>query len=130
MKYDKIRGAQVIESWPARLPFDKLNKVLFAVSGFLLVASLLRLAMAYGTLPEGIPTHFNASGEVDAGGGKGSLLLIAVPDIVVWASLSLSLFFLRVINIPVALLKRSAEEIIRGTRVMINVTAIFMVGMF
>lgn len=130
MKYDKKRGAAVIEEWPKRLPLGKLNWALFIISGVALVVSLVRLMMVYGSLPDIIPTHFNAAGEVDGTGGKGSMIFIAVLDVVVWASVTLLQFFPRVINVPVFLLKRPAEEIIQGTRVMLNVMAILMVALF
>ena len=43
---------------------------------------------SYGTLPERIPTHFNAAGQADAFGGKQSLLALPVVATVLYVGLS------------------------------------------
>lgn len=130
MKYDKKRGAAVIEEWPKRLPLGKLNWALVLVGVAMLLVSIVRVLMQYAALPDVIPTHFNAAGEVDGTGGKGTLLFLCGLDVVVWLSVVAFQFFPRTINVPVFLLKRPAEEIIQGTRVMLNLTAILCVGLF
>lgn len=64
MRYNNKRGAQVIEEWPKRLPFNKVDVLLIVVMAICLIVPLVRLIMTYGSLPEIIPTHFGASGEV------------------------------------------------------------------
>lgn len=130
MKYDRKRGAAVIEEWPKRLPLGKLNWALLIASLVLLIGSLVRVLMVYGSLPAIIPTHFNATGEVDGTGGKGTILFLAGMDVFVWLIVVVCQFFPQFINVPVVLLKRPAEEIVQGTRVMINVTAILCVALF
>ena len=61
MRYNNKRGAQVIEEWPKRLPFNKVDVLLIVVMAICLIVPLVRLIMTYGSLPEIIPTHFGAS---------------------------------------------------------------------
>ncbi|MDO4280178.1 MAG: DUF1648 domain-containing protein [Peptococcaceae bacterium] len=130
MKYSKKRASAVIEDWPDRLPLGGVEKFFLALSGLILLASLVRLAMLYPGLPAEIPTHFNSAGEIDGTGGKGSLIFLGAIDIICWLSIVAGGFFPAAINVPVFLLKRPAEEIVRGSRVVLYLTAIVVDVLF
>ena len=54
----------------------------------ILLGTIVYLAVIYHTLPDRIPTHFNASGEITGWGGRGTLWIMPivglVTDLVVW----------------------------------------------
>lgn len=129
-RYTEKRGAQVIEEWPKRLPLNKLDCLLIVVMAIFLVVPLVRIAMIYGSLPDTIPTHFGVSGEVDGYGGKWTLWMLWGVSLLCCALMVVSELFPRWINVPVFLLKRPAEEIIRGSRLMINVMGVLIAGFF
>ena len=130
MRYNNKRGARVIEEWPKRLPFNKVDVLLIVVIAICLIVPLVRLIMTYGSLPEIIPTHFGASGEVDGYGSKWSLWLLWGVDLLCCALIVISEWFPRWINVPVFLLKRPAEDIIRGSRLMMNVMGVLIASFF
>lgn len=130
MRYNNKRGARVIEEWPKRLPFNKVDVLLIVVMAIFLIVPLVRIIMTYGSLPEIIPTHFGPSGEVGGYGGKWSLWLLWGVGFFCCALIVVSEWFPRWINVPVFLLKRPAEEIIRGSRLMMNVMGVLIAGFF
>ena len=123
-------AGKIIGQWPKRLPLSLLDKIMIGVSALLVVLALARLAMVYGDLPEIIPSHYGLNGEVDGTGGKSTLLILGGVDVLCWAAVVAGNFFPQAINVPVFLLRRSGEEIIQGTRVLLNVIAILCAGLF
>ncbi len=51
------------------------HKILIALGLLALGAATALLILSWGSLPERVPTHFNAAGEIDDYGSKGSLLI-------------------------------------------------------
>lgn len=127
---DAVKRSEVMREWPVRLPFSLLDKVLFGVSLLLVLLALGRLALVYGSLPEIIPSHYGMNGVADATDGKSSLLILGGVDVLCWATVVVFNFFPQTINVPVFLMKRSGEEIVRGTRVLMHVIAIICAGLF
>ena len=113
-----------------RLPLSLLDKIMIGVSALLVVLALARLLVVYGDLPKIIPSHYGLNGEVDGTGGKSTLLILGGVDVLCWATVVAGNFFPQAINVPVFLLRRSGEEIIQGTRVLLNVIAILCAGLF
>lgn len=123
-------AGKIIGQWPKRLPLSLLDKIMIGVSALLVVLALARLLVVYGDLPEIIPSHYGLNGEVDGTGGKSTLLILGGVDVLCWAAVVAGNFFPQAINVPVFLLRRSGEEIIQGTRVLLNVIAILCAGLF
>lgn len=126
----KLKAADIIENWPKRLEYTGLEKILMAISVALLVMTMVRLGMNYGSLPAEIATHFDFEGKVDGSDGKGSLLILAGVDVACTLLMLVCGHFPGAINVPVSMLKRPAEDIIHGTRVYLYLTTIFMVALF
>lgn len=129
-RYTEKRGARVIEEWPKRLPFNKVDVLLIVVMAICLIVPLVRMIMIYGALPDIIPTHFGASGEVDGYGSKWSLWILWGVDLLCCGLIVVSELFPRWINVPVFLLKRPAEDIICGTRLMMNIMGVLIAAFF
>lgn len=127
---DAAQRSAVMEKWPEKLPLSLLDKILIGVSALLVILALARLAMVYGDLPATIPTHFGFNGEADGYGGKSSLLVMAGCELLVWAVVIVNNILPQTINVPVFLMKRPAEEIVRGTRVLLNAMAIVICAFF
>ena len=127
---DAIQRGAIMRKWPVRLPFSLLDKILFGVSALLVLLALGRLAMVYGDLPNIIPSHYGFNGVVDATDDKRTLLILGGVDVLCWALVVVCNFFPQTINVPVFLMKRPAEEIVRGTRVLMHVIAILCAGLF
>lgn len=72
------------------LPVSTTERMLDAVSLLFAAGTMLLVISLYGALPDQIPTHFNARGEIDQNGPK--IMAFILPAIAL--VLCLSLFFL------------------------------------
>lgn len=106
------------------IPKTAIEKGLNILSVVLLGFMFLQVIFYWSELPEQIPIHFNAIGEVDDWGGKGTLFLLPIIGTIV---IYLPLFFLsrypHVYNYPVKLTQENASKlylIARRMLVMMN----------
>ena len=63
-------------------PATRYQRIAGVVAPALLLGSIVYILVIWHTLPEEIPTHYNASGEIDGYGGPGSLLLMPIIGLV------------------------------------------------
>lgn len=57
-----------------RLRDNLYQRIIHILTGVVFIAMWFHIILVWGTLPDRIPTHFNAAGEIDGWGGKGTLL--------------------------------------------------------
>ncbi len=74
--------------------------ILIALSLVVLVATGVYLIIAWGSIPDKIPTNFDFSGKVTSYGGKGNIIAAYVMDILVSVTLLLCSAFPKTWNIP------------------------------
>lgn len=118
------------ENWPQRLELGTIDKVLMALGLVVILVTAARTAMVYPSLPAEIPNHYDASGNVTSYDDKFTLIILVGVDIFCWLMMVVCNFFPQAINVPIFLLRREPEEIIRGTRVYLNATILLVAGMF
>ncbi len=73
--------------------FKIYELVLAALSLLTLVALTIWLLIRWNSIPDIIPTHFGASGEVDATGGKGNIWLLPGLGWLIWITFTVLDFF-------------------------------------
>lgn len=76
----------------------KFSKVLNLLSLVILVGTVLFLIVSWKSIPDQIPGHYNAAGEVDRVGGKGEILLLPVIEIILYGLITLVAQFPQVWN--------------------------------
>ena len=54
------------------------NLILSILCVVILVASSVYIAAHWNSIPDEVPTHYNAAGEIDGYGGKGSILFLVL----------------------------------------------------
>lgn len=74
--------------------------ILIALSIVVLVATGVYLIIAWGSIPDKIPTNFDFSGKVTSYGGKGNIIAAYVMDILVSVTLLLCAAFPKSWNVP------------------------------
>jgi uncharacterized membrane protein len=67
-------------------------------------------AASWATLPDSVPTHFNAAGVADAWGSKSSLLLFPAVALAMWAGLTVLARFPQVYNYVRAITPENAAR--------------------
>lgn len=64
----------------------------------------------YGSLPETIPVHFNASGQPDGYGGRGTLWLLPAIGLFMYIMMTIIEQFPQIYNYPVEITEENAER--------------------
>jgi uncharacterized membrane protein len=64
----------------------------------------------YGSLPETIPVHFNASGQPDGYGGRGTLWLLPAIGLFMYLMMTIIEQFPQIYNYPVEITEENAEK--------------------
>lgn len=95
---------------------------LIATAGVLLL--LGAVPFAWQQLPERIPTHFGLSGEPDAWGGKGTLVILPIVGLILYVSMMALARVPHIYNYPVTITERNAEAQYRlGRKLLLTVNA-------
>jgi uncharacterized membrane protein len=93
-----------------RPEFTYSDLVLEVLGGFTLALLWILTILNYASLPESVPTHFNASGQVDDYGNKGSILLLPAVGTLIFAGITLLVRVPYIFNYPVAITEENAER--------------------
>ena len=59
-------------------PATRWQRIAGILAPAILLGSIVYILILWHSLPEQIPTHYNAAGEIDGYGGRGSLLLMPI----------------------------------------------------
>ena len=91
------------------LPLTNLEKVLELLSGMGVLFNLVLVIIAWGTVPDRIPTHFDPSGLPDSWGGKESLILLPMAVIFLYSLLTVVSRFPHTFNYPWKITEENAK---------------------
>ncbi len=92
------------------------HKLLIVLGLLALGSATVLLILSWDSLPERVPVHYNAAGEIDNYGGRGSLLVPLVIGWILYGLLSLVSFLPAVWNTP-----GGGPGALRATRNMLEV---------
>lgn len=96
-------------------------RVLTVITGLLLLASTVFVIVSWSNVPDRIPTHFNFAGEVDAYGGKGSLIFMMVIAWVMFIGITILMKFPGTWNMPVKVTAENKNRLYGITRGMLEI---------
>ena len=99
--------------------FTIFQKILLYLSVLSLIVPLIYIVATWTSIPDQIPTHFNASGEADAWNSKTSVIVLIVVQVFIFILMLFSLLFPQIWNFPVKLTQNNAEAAYRYTRSML-----------
>lgn len=106
------------------------DKAVETLCWILTIALVIFSAIAYTTLPDTIPTHFNISGEVDAHGDKSTLWILPASAILIFILLSVVSRYPHAFNYPFEITEANAEFQYRNAILMLRVLKLIMVIIF
>jgi uncharacterized membrane protein len=79
------------------------------IIAFSFLVILIALPIIYsGSLPDKIPVHFNAAGEVDGYGSRATLWMLPVIGFIMYAGMTVLEFFPHIYNYPVEITEENA----------------------
>lgn len=70
------------------MPFTKTQKLLEILSLTVMASCIIYICISWSTLPDILPSHFNALGQPDDWSGKGTLLIGPIISIIIYALLT------------------------------------------
>lgn len=112
------------------LPKTKYEKFLDVIGSGLFTVSILFIILQWGNLPEEIPAHFNAKGEVDRWGSKIEVLILPGIGIFMWIFLGLLEKAPHMHNYPARLNERNVEAFYLNSRKLCNEVKNFCLILF
>jgi uncharacterized membrane protein len=93
-----------------KLTLTLADKVMEVISWVLLLVLWAAALLIYSSLPETIPTHFNASGAVDSYGSKSAIFILPIVGSAVFLLLTIVNFIPGSFNYAVAITPENAER--------------------
>ncbi|POZ54793.1 hypothetical protein LYSIN_03653 [Lysinibacillus sphaericus] len=113
-----------------KLPKTKYEKSLDVIGCGLFTVSILFIIFQWGNLPEEIPAHFNAKGEVDRWGSKIELFILPGIGIFMWIFLGLLEKAPHMHNYPTRLDEHNVEAFYLNSRKLCNEVKNFCLILF
>ena len=111
-------------------PTTLWQRILGILAPVVLLGSIAFVLIRFPHLPEQIPIHFNAKGEIDGWGGRGTLLIMPIIGLVMDAVLALSFRFPKSWNAGVRITLYNRVRVYRILRDMMAETRLGMALLF
>lgn len=117
--------------WRGRkLPFTGFQKACRVAGCLLLGGMLIYLLMVYQSLPQTIPTHWNAAGTIDSWGSKNSIWWVYLMGVVLYAGVEVVCGFPSVWNMSGNLTEGNWRRVYGAMRSVMEVSNCIMAALF
>ena len=115
---------------PIKIERNALDTIETIVSLLCLVGVVVYLILAWNTIPDKIPGHYNAAGEVNRWGNKSKLIMLPIISWVTYGLITLIEYFPQIWNTGVRVTADNRAEVYRLLKSMIAVVKMFVLLMF
>jgi uncharacterized membrane protein len=113
-----------------RLPDTGFHKGIKIVTLAVLIAMIIYPVLMWNTLPDKLPMHYNAAGEIDRFGSRVELLILPVIGILMYGLLTLVTSFPSTWNIPVTITRENRIRVYQCTKSMLVLMKLEVVVLF
>ncbi|MFT4412306.1 DUF1648 domain-containing protein [Fredinandcohnia humi] len=113
-----------------KIPKTMSEKIMDVLSILLLVGMYVFIIFSWNELPDRVPAHFNAAGEPDRWGGKGSVLVLPIVATFLLKTTMILNKFPHIFNYPVEVTKENAEPLYVTSRKMLSTLNLFIMFFF
>lgn len=117
-------------SMKEKVTFTKFQKFLEALVLLILLGSIIYIIISWSTIPDTLPSHYNAKGIANNWSGKGSLLIVPIISIILYAGLTTLTFFPNVWNAPVEITEKNQDFVYTNLKTMLIVIKLILVSDF
>lgn len=94
-----------------KLKRTKLQILLEIVSFCILAAMFIYLAVRWGDVPDKIPGHYNAAGQIDRWGNKMELIMMPLISLLLYLLITVVSFFPSIWNVPVQITDKNRDKV-------------------
>ncbi|MEN1967349.1 DUF1648 domain-containing protein [Lentibacillus sp. N15] len=112
------------------LPADKRVHFLNVLAVLMLVESVVYVVIAYGSLPETVPTHFNGKGEVDGWGHKATVFLLPIIAVITYVPLYFISKAPHTFNFPGEITEENVARLYQSARLFVTIINVETVAIF
>ena len=109
---------------------NTLDRSLIATGNILILAVWIFVLLTFSGLPESIPIHFNASGQVDGFGSRMLIFILPLLSSILFAGLTILNRHPHVFNYPVRVTAQNALLLYKHASRMIRVLAVVIATVF
>lgn len=109
---------------------SKYDIIINFICLLLLLGVVAYLAVNWNSIPDKIPGHYNAMGEVDRWGNKGELLVLLIIGWVIYIGITILEHFPQVWNTGVTVTEENKARIYSILKNMIGIVKLLVVGTF
>lgn len=113
-----------------KLKYTKLQIALEIIGILVITGMIIFVCVRFNQLPEKIPGHYNAMGEVNRWGNKREIFTVPIVSIILYAFITVITFFPQIWNVSVQITNENKEAVYRCVRSLIILTKIEMLGTF
>ncbi len=113
-----------------KLKYTRLQIILEVIGILILAAMFIFLFLNWGSIPEKIPGHYNALGQVDRWGNKLELLILPIVSILLYLLLTIIGLFPSVWNVPVEVTDQNREIVYSNLKTMLILLKAVVLGIF
>lgn len=113
-----------------KVKFTKLQIALEIVGILLILGMILFIFTKWNQIPDQVPGHYNAIGEIDRWGNKIEIIIMPLIAIFIYAMITSFSFFPQTWNIPVKISDSNKEEIYKYSLSLLIFMKVEVVGMF
>ncbi len=96
----------------------------------LLIGTLIYLIVRWNTIPDQIPIHYNAAGDIDGWGGKGMVWLLVVISWGLYLGITFVGRFPELWNTGVKITKKNKEKVYRLIKYLIGTSKLILISVF
>lgn len=106
------------------------DTVMEYICRILLIGTLIYLIVRWNAIPDQIPTHYNAAGEIDGWGGKGMVWLLVVISWGLYLGITFVGRFPELWNTGVKITKTNKEKVYRLIKYLIGTSKLILISVF
>lgn len=96
----------------------------------MLIGTLIYLIVCWSTIPDQIPTHYNAAGEIDDWGGKGMIWFTVIISWALYLGISFVERYPDMWNTGVEITRKNSEKVYRLLKYLIRTSKLIMTAVF
>lgn len=113
-----------------RIPLSSADKIIEAVSLLLLLIIWAAILLTFEKLPEQVPLHFNASGEIDRYGKKTELFIVPIIATMLYVGLSFLNQYPHIFNYMRKVHRRNAKILYTNSTKMLRLLKLILMIIF
>lgn len=99
-----------------KLKYTKFQITLEIIGLLLLVGMIVFVYTQWSQIPQQVPMHYNAMGEIDSWGSKYEILFLPAISILLYAFITAVSFFPQIWNVPVQITDENKEAVYLSTK--------------